>query len=272
MRDQLDKIENRLQTLLEENLSGLFSWGNSRHTLVHELVGAMQSSIITSADGRMFAPNVFIIQVHPDRLPYWQANPVLLEELARQLTQAAGEAEIEFVTPPGIQVAANPSLPEAGIRVVPSIRQDPVADTAALQAAAAPVDNPTEPAIPPNAFLIINGSEVYALRQGVVNIGRRLDNHLSIDDPRVSRTHAQLRAIRGQYVLFDLNSTGGTFVNGQRVTRYNLNPGDVISLAGVPLIYGQDTPSDRREPPPGIPPGSTQSFPNPYSDRNRQKH
>jgi pSer/pThr/pTyr-binding forkhead associated (FHA) protein len=42
-------------------------------------------------------------------------------------------------------------------------------------------------------------------------------------------------------MIFDLNSTGGTFVNGKRVTQSMLYPGDVISLAGVPLIYGQET-------------------------------
>ncbi len=51
----------------------------------------------------------------------------------------------------------------------------------------------------------------------------------------------ELRAIRGRYVLFDLNSTGGTFVNGQRITQFTLRPGDVISLAGVTIIYGEET-------------------------------
>jgi pSer/pThr/pTyr-binding forkhead associated (FHA) protein len=68
---------------------------------------------------------------------------------------------------------------------------------------------------------------------------------LVIDDPRVSRNHAQLRAIKGRFVLFDLNSTGGTFVNGQRTSQTVLYPGDVISLAGVALIFGQDNPPPR---------------------------
>jgi pSer/pThr/pTyr-binding forkhead associated (FHA) protein len=46
-------------------------------------------------------------------------------------------------------------------------------------------------------------------------------------------------------VLFDLNSTGGTFVNGQRTSQTVLYPGDVISLAGVALIFGQDNPPPR---------------------------
>jgi pSer/pThr/pTyr-binding forkhead associated (FHA) protein len=109
-----------------------------------------------------------------------------------------------------------------------------------------PVDESNdENSIPENAFLIIEGVKVHALSEAVVNIGRRLENQLVIDDPRVSRNHAQLRAIKGRFVLFDLNSTGGTFVNGQRTSQTVLYPGDVISLAGVALIFGQDNPPAR---------------------------
>jgi pSer/pThr/pTyr-binding forkhead associated (FHA) protein len=93
--------------------------------------------------------------------------------------------------------------------------------------------------------LIVEGVKVHPLNEPVVNIGRRLENQLVIDDPRVSRNHAQLRAIKGRFVLFGLNSTGGTFVNGQRTSQTVLYPGDVISLAGVALIFGQDNPPPR---------------------------
>jgi pSer/pThr/pTyr-binding forkhead associated (FHA) protein len=86
----------------------------------------------------------------------------------------------------------------------------------------------------------VNGLQVFALEQSVINIGRRPDNHLVIDDPRISRTHAQLRLIKSRFVIFDLDSTGGTFVNGLRVRQSYLFPGDVISLSGVPLVYSQD--------------------------------
>ena len=99
--------------------------------------------------------------------------------------------------------------------------------------------------IPEDAFVIIDGIRVIPLNQTIVNIGRRIENTLVVDDPRVSRTHAQLRAINGRYIIFDLNSTGGTLVNGKRVNQSVLYPGDVISLAGAELIYGQKNPPPR---------------------------
>ncbi len=99
--------------------------------------------------------------------------------------------------------------------------------------------------IPEDAFIIVDGIKVIPLNQPLVRIGRRVENSVVLDDPRVSRSHAELRAINGRYVLFDLNSTGGTFVNGVRITQTVVYPGDVISLAGVNLVYGQKNPPPR---------------------------
>jgi pSer/pThr/pTyr-binding forkhead associated (FHA) protein len=89
----------------------------------------------------------------------------------------------------------------------------------------------------------------------VVSIGRRFDNHIILDDSRVSRAHAQLRLRFGHYVVYDLSSTGGTFVNDKRVEECVLRPGDVISLGGVTMIYGEDTPQSPKRAlrPPGAP-------------------
>jgi pSer/pThr/pTyr-binding forkhead associated (FHA) protein len=97
--------------------------------------------------------------------------------------------------------------------------------------------------VPQNAFFIFNGTQIIPLTKPVINIGRRLDNQVVIDDPRVSRNHAQVRIVKGRFVLFDLNSSGGTFINGQRASQSVLYPGDVVSLAGVTLIFGQDLPT-----------------------------
>ena len=68
--------------------------------------------------------------------------------------------------------------------------------------------------------------------------------------------HAQLRLIQGSFVIFDLDSLGGTFVNDIAVSSHMLNPGDVIRLAGVPLVYGieEDIPSGYTQELPADPP------------------
>ena len=105
-----------------------------------------------------------------------------------------------------------------------------------------PINNePPEEKIPPHTFLIMNGVRAIPLDKIHVTIGRSHENALVIDDPRVSRHHAEIRVINGGFMLFDLNSSGGTYVNGRRITQVILYPGDLLSLAGVNFVFTQDT-------------------------------
>lgn len=90
-----------------------------------------------------------------------------------------------------------------------------------------------------DAFLIINGIDLFPLRLAITSMGRKIDNELLLNDPRVSRRHAELRCFHGRFVVFDMGSSGGTYVNGHRVTHSIVYDGDVISLAGVQLIFRQ---------------------------------
>ncbi|HSP66367.1 MAG TPA: SpoIIE family protein phosphatase [Bryobacteraceae bacterium] len=67
-------------------------------------------------------------------------------------------------------------------------------------------------------------------------IGRQPDNHLVLRDNRASRTQARIVADNGSYVLEDLNSRHGTWVNGGRIARHVLRNSDRIDL-GVPESY-----------------------------------
>ncbi len=95
--------------------------------------------------------------------------------------------------------------------------------------------------IPRTAFVIVDGVKVIPIRKSIINMGRKSDNDVILSDPHVSRHHAQILFEEGYFILVDLNSTVGTSVNGQRITQSILKPGDVISLAGVPIIFGQGT-------------------------------
>ena len=98
-----------------------------------------------------------------------------------------------------------------------------------------------ETVIPPDAYLVMEGVKAIPLDKAQVSIGRSHDNSVVLDDPRVSRHHMEVRVIRGHFVLFDLNSSGGTYVNGQKTSQGILYPGDMISLAGVNMVFMQDS-------------------------------
>jgi predicted component of type VI protein secretion system len=72
-----------------------------------------------------------------------------------------------------------------------------------------------------------------------LTIGRDSTNGVAINDAEISRKHARLMFQGGKYVLEDLGSTNGTFVNGQRLAGpVVLKPGDVVSLGEqIVLMY-----------------------------------
>jgi pSer/pThr/pTyr-binding forkhead associated (FHA) protein len=90
------------------------------------------------------------------------------------------------------------------------------------------------------ALLIVGSSKLYSFEKEVITIGRLDDNDLILDDPRVSRHHAELRYHNGCFIVSDLNSTGGTFVNGNPTNKQVLEEGDVITLASVHLVFGHN--------------------------------
>lgn len=88
--------------------------------------------------------------------------------------------------------------------------------------------------------------KTFPLEGDVLTIGREASNQISINDAEISRKHSQLVLQGGKYVLTDLGSTNGTFVNGQRVTgQHVLQPGEVISLGEqINLLFESITFSD----------------------------
>ena len=72
-----------------------------------------------------------------------------------------------------------------------------------------------------------------------MKLGRDIDNDIVIGNEAVSRWHSQIRLEYAQFVLYDSNSTSGTFVNNKRINRCVLNSGDLISLADVKIMFIQ---------------------------------
>jgi len=241
---RLDQLEAKLQKLVEDQLAGILPGVKMEDRVIQRLATAVKENIIQQKDDRAIAPNVFTLIVATDSSPMWKEQSTI-ETLKNIILTASRDVGLKFVTQPTIVITTDDKFSAEEIKVVASHKLEPVADTQGMHMSTMNEEPEESDNIPENAFLIIEGVKVHPLNEAVVNIGRRLENQLVIDDPRVSRNHAQLRAIKGRFVLFDLNSTGGTFVNGQRTSQTVLYPGDVISLAGVALIFGQDNPPPR---------------------------
>jgi pSer/pThr/pTyr-binding forkhead associated (FHA) protein len=96
------------------------------------------------------------------------------------------------------------------------------------------------------------GGRLYRLRSGSrVRIGRAPDNDLVIDDPTVSSAHAELRDEGGRWVVSDLGSTNGTYVNysgadaERRVAVNALKGGSTVRFGEVRLRLEREAPGGR---------------------------
>jgi len=78
----------------------------------------------------------------------------------------------------------------------------------------------------------------FELDEPVFFIGRLPENAISIANMGVSRRHAKIEEDADrQYVITDLNSLNGTYVNGKRIKKSNLNSGDKIAIGKYTILY-----------------------------------
>jgi hypothetical protein len=96
------------------------------------------------------------------------------------------------------------------------------------------------------------GEQAIELRDGVLQIGRARDNDIVLAgaEKGVSRLHAELRFENGRFVIVDLQSQNGTWVNGKRVDRAEVPPGAEIALGEYRLSIVGEPPASRVAAPP----------------------
>jgi hypothetical protein len=235
MSQSLNRLEARLQRLIEEGTARLFASQDTRGLLASRLIESMQAEVSFGEGDLLLAPATYTIHANSEHAAALKSNKQLLDELRKALTQAAAESGVQLAGEPVLHIAPEDNLAAGEFRVRCAGMGESLGNTQSLNPATLATHM-----IPKGAFLIVGGSQIFPLNMPIINIGRKSDNQLVVDHPQISRRHAQLRAISGHYHFFDLGSTGGSKVNGVSVKSVALLAGDVINLAGVPLIYGQD--------------------------------
>jgi hypothetical protein len=244
MKINLDLIEARLRNLFEDALLQVFRNESAPAHLIDALLNAISDNIQQTENGDLLAPDRFTILIARDETPEPDRRQELLDQIGAELAAQAKANGFRFLTPPNIQLApaVEGSAPSSTVRASFSRPPAPLPDTAAMDDLQA---IPIQPKVPQNAFLVIGGKTNFSLTKTVINIGRHSDNDLILEDQFVSRHHAQLRAIENRYVIFDVGSTAGIYLNNKQVSRATLHPGDVLRLGTVNLIYSQDTTSEQ---------------------------
>lgn len=225
----LQRFENRL----EQAVSGAFAKAFRSAVQPVELAAALQREVDNSAQilsrNRRLVPNSFAIELSPvdfDRLqPY---SRTLTDELVEMLREHADEQHYVFAGPVAIEFAQEDDLVTGRFRV----RSHAIAQV---------VPGPTGPPTgsrPSSVTLEVNGTSHPLTAPGLV-VGRGTEADLRINDPGISRRHAQFRVTSAQppaVTVADLGSTNGTVVDGQRVRDAPLSDGSVVRLGNTDVV------------------------------------
>jgi signal transduction histidine kinase len=92
-------------------------------------------------------------------------------------------------------------------------------------------------------LLVLKGNDEgrqFELGDKVVGVGRDASNRIRLHDTEVSRRHAEFCPMDGGFQVHDLDSANGTFVNGQRIDRAELKPGDRVSIGQTIFVFSTD--------------------------------
>jgi hypothetical protein len=234
-KKSFSRFEERIQSLVEGGFARLFAGRLQPRDVALRLARVMEDEALEDENGMLTAPNRYVVHLNPsDHSALFDAEPNLAAALADHVVWLARESDLRLDQIPEIELVEDAGITTQSIQVE-AFHTRPVGHSTQAMTT---IDDRSEKI--PTAFLVAQGNRYLPLDRAVTNIGRRRDNTIVLDDSRVSRQHCQIRFRFGQFVLYDLGSRGGTFLNNMRITESVLRPGDVISLAGVQLVYMMD--------------------------------
>jgi hypothetical protein len=245
----LSEFEDRVANAVEGLFAGAFRSPVQPVELAKALARAMDDGRAVGV-GKVYAPVSYTVALsREDKRNLGEFTGTLEGELATYLAGHAREAGYALPAKPTVRFDVHNDLKLGRFRVsadlAPLAGQDedrPAAIPHDPAAAAAPVAG-RAPAPGPGASGGTEGATVtvgdhdVALRGPRMVIGRLYDCDICLPDHNVSRQHTALVASWGGWGVEDLESTNGTYVNGERVASAPLADGDVIEVGTTRLVY-----------------------------------
>lgn len=229
-------VLQRFERKLEGLVNGAFARAFKAEVQPVEIAAALQRELNNNAQivsrQHTLVPNVFTVEL--SQHDFSRITP-FEEPLSRELVGVVKEhADLQhyaFTGPVSVTFAEQDDLATGQFRIRSEVK-------AAVDRGGSyhPTDTVERRAV---AYLDVNGTQHPLVSPGLV-VGRSSDCDLKVEDPGVSRRHAEIRVIGNdedaQLVVVDLGSTNGTVVDGVRVTQAPLSDGSRIVLGSTVLV------------------------------------
>jgi hypothetical protein len=239
----LRSLESKIASLVEGTFSRAFRSEVRPVEIARKLAREMEEHKSLSVS-RTYVPNEYYVYLSPrDRERFADYEDALASELAGYLLEHARRERLALMSRPVVQFETDDrlGLGEFGIQtrvVSPDREEDAEAPAESsgrtmIYSSAGRVAEPLEERARTRTqtALLISGGKRLVVGPAGVTVGRSRQCDVTLDDPNVSRTHAEIRPRGGSWVLTDLGSTNGSRLNGRRLEGPEvLKPGDAIEL------------------------------------------
>ncbi|HTU98703.1 MAG TPA: DUF3662 and FHA domain-containing protein [Solirubrobacteraceae bacterium] len=246
----LRSIESKIAGLVEGTFSRAFRSEVRPVEIARKLAREMEEHR-TQSLSRTYVPNEYRVFLSPsDRERFADYEDALISELTGYLLEHARRERLVLASRPVVEFETDDrlGLGEFGIqtRVVnpePDEEAPPPEESSGrtmIYSTAGRVAEPLEERARSrqHTALLLMGGKRLVVGPGGATMGRSRQCDVTVDDPNVSRQHAEVRPRGGSWVLSDLGSTNGSRLNGHRVEGSEvLKPGDEIEVGTTVLRF-----------------------------------
>jgi hypothetical protein len=220
----------RFEDSLDRLVNGAFARAFKAEVQPVEIASALQREIGDRAAvidrDRTVIPNVFHVELSEHdyrRLAVFK--DALQTELATLVRDYGAEQRYTLLGPVQVNLGQDDEL-ETGIFRVRSEARAEVRAAGSQEAVSIDTRQPR----------LEVGGTAYPLVRAITRLGRGTDTDIRIEDPGASRNHCEI--VLGTPVLVrDLNSTNGTFVNGQKISQVEVADGTAIMIGSTQLVF-----------------------------------
>jgi hypothetical protein len=250
----LRAIEQKIEALFEGVFGRAFRTNVQPVELARKLAKEMDDHRTVSVS-RVYVPNEYTVYLSSgDREQFEGYEDSLLSELEEYVTEHAKRESYALLSPPRVLLETDDDLAigEFGIatRMVQPKRggraehePEGQVESGATMIYKPRVQQPTEAAsaeelgLEREVAVLTWDGQTRRVDQRRVVLGRSRECDIQVEDPNVSRRHAELRQEGSTYWIVDLDSTNGIEVNGRRVKRAKLDDGDTFTVGSTDVTF-----------------------------------
>ena len=214
----LKRIKQKLEKLVEGTFTRAFPSSVKPIELGKRVRRVLEDKKTIGVQGQIIIPNRYVISLSPKDLENIESiQESIQREISSSIRDHANDENYHFQGTLTVEILSNSSLKTGSIEVDGLFEEN-------------------KGGFPPGSLINENGERLIITEQKL-SIGRDTKSTMQVVDVEVSRNHAEIRLLNTSFVLIDLQSTNGTYVNGQRVQEHTLQNFDQIKIGSTILLF-----------------------------------